>query len=262
MAGRFEGKIVLITGASAGIGRATALGFAREGARALALSRSAERLATLEAEARPGVVVPIVADVTDPRATENACRSIERDQGVPDVVVANAGVGLDARFVDTSDEAWRRVFEVNVLGVVRVVRPFVGGMIARGSGRVLIVSSVVGKRGIPHYSAYAASKHALHGMAESLRAEIWGSGVTVGIVCPSSTTTEFQERMERLGPSQQRVRLQRHSAESVARAILRMAASRRREMVLSPEGKAMVWSNVFAPGLLDRILHKVLVTRK
>ncbi|HKQ59847.1 MAG TPA: SDR family NAD(P)-dependent oxidoreductase [Candidatus Polarisedimenticolaceae bacterium] len=254
---RFAGRLILITGASAGIGRAAARAFAAEGARVIALARAADRLATLVAEAGPRVV-PFVADVTDAAALEAAFAGVLREHGVPDVVVANAGIGLDALFVNTSDELLRRVLEVNVLGVARTVRPFLPGMLERGSGRILLISSIVGKRGTPYYSAYSASKFALHGLADSLRAELVGSGVSVGLVCPSSTTTEFQQHLLRSGPGQKRARPRRHSAESVAQAILSMAASRRRERVLGLESKLLVALDLVAPGLADRLLARTL----
>lgn len=260
---RFRGKLVLITGASAGIGRATASRFCSEGAKVLALARSKERLESLRAESADAArLVPVVADVADGPRMEAAAAAILREHGVPDVVVANAGIGLDARFEETSDEALRALFEVNVLGVYRTVRPFLLGMVRRGSGRILFVSSVVGRRGTPHYSGYAASKFALHGMAGALRAELHGTGVTVGLVCPSTTRTEFQEHSLRRGPGQRRVRVASHSAESVARAIVRMAGSRRRETVLGLEGKLLVWTNALAPGFLDWLLARLLVRRE
>jgi short-subunit dehydrogenase len=181
--------------------------------------------------------------------------------GPPDVIVANAGLGVDAPFVETTDETFQALFDVNVLGVVRTIRPYLPGMVARGSGRVLIISSVVGKRGVPNYSAYAASKHALHGIADALRPELLGSGVTVGIVCPSSTETEFDARKLRAGIPQRKVRVQRHSAESVARSLVRMAGWTRREMVLSPEGKLMVVVDRLAPWLMDWVLARALVKK-
>jgi short-subunit dehydrogenase len=260
MAIELSGRRVLITGATAGIGRAAAKAFAGEGAIVLAVARSRERLDTLAAElGGPARVATFVADVADGPGMEALSRRILAEQGVPDVIVANAGVGLDAHFVATTDEAWRTIFEVNVFGVVRTIRPYLPGMISRGSGRILIVSSAVGKRGVPSYAAYSASKFALHGMADALRPELSGSGVTVGIVCPSSTTTEFEDRKLRAGPPQIRVRVQKHSAESVARALVRMARGTRREIVLSPEAKLMNVFNRLAPGILDRILAKVLV---
>jgi short-subunit dehydrogenase len=259
---RFLRKTVLVTGASSGIGLATARGFALEGARVLAVARSRERLDSLSAEhGGPDRVVPLPADLADPASAAAVAERVLREFGPPDVIVANAGIGLDALFWETSDDALRRVFEVNVMGVARTVRPFLPAMIARGSGRVLLVSSVLGKRGVPHYSAYCASKFALHGMADALRPELLGTGVSVGIVCPSTTESEFSRRLEHAGPRQRPTRLARHPAESVARAILRMARSRRRVAVLSPEGKLMVALNALLPGLLDRILARALIRR-
>jgi short-subunit dehydrogenase len=260
MALDLSGRRVLITGASSGIGRAAAKAFIAEGAFVLAVARTKDRLDTLAAElGGPARVATYVGDVADGPGMEALSQRILAEQGVPDVVVANAGVGVDAHFVATTDDVWRTVFEVNVFGVVRTIRPFLPGMIARGSGRVLIVSSAVGKRGVPSYSAYSGSKFALHGMADALRPELAGTGVTVGIICPSSTTTEFEDRKFRAGPPQIHVRVQKHSAESVARAMVRMARGTRREIVLSPEAKLMNVLNRLAPGILDRILAKVLV---
>jgi short-subunit dehydrogenase len=262
VASRFAGRLVLITGASAGIGLAAVREFVAEGARVVAVSRSRDRLDALAAELGLDRVVPISADVADGASMEAMARAVLEGPGTPDVVVANAGIGLDARFEDTSDDAMREVLEVNVLGVLRTVRPFVQPMAARGSGRIVFVSSVVGKRGVPHYSAYSGSKFALHGMSESLRAELAGSGVTVGVLCPSSTVTEFQQRIRREGPPQNKTRLRRHSAERVAHALVSLAASRRRERVLSVEGKAMAFLNVTAPWLLDFVLGRVFMRRR
>ncbi len=262
MARSFQDKLVLITGASAGIGRESALRFAAAGATVLAVARSTERLRELAQRAPgPGRVVPLQGDVADAASMERMTRQVLDGHGVPDVVVANAGIGLDARLSETSDELLREVFEVNVFGVVRTIRPFLNPMVERGSGRVLLVSSVVGKRGIPHYAAYSASKHALHGLAESLRTELWDTGVSVGVVCPSSTESEFHARKRRSGPAQHLPRVARHSTASVARAIVRLAGSRRRELVLSAEGKAMSWLNRLWPGLLDVILARLFARR-
>lgn len=262
MGDRFLAKRILVTGASAGIGRATALALVSEGATVYATARSREGLDSLGASATgPGKIVPIVADVTDTPAMESVAARVLADGGAPDVVIANAGIGLDALFQNTTDDNLRTVLDVNVLGVYRTVRPFVEPMVRRGKGRILFISSVVGKRGTPNYSAYSASKFALRGMSDALRVEIWGSGVTVGIVCPSSTTTEFRERMLRAGVSQKSFRINRHTPESVARSILRMARWTRRELVLSPEGKLMGVVNTLAPWLLDRILAKALKSK-
>jgi short-subunit dehydrogenase len=258
-----EGRWVLITGASAGIGRAAARAFVARGDRVIAVARRRENLDALCAELGGRErLVPVEGDVTDAAAMETLAHAVIAEHGVPDVIVANAGIGLDALFVTTGTDELRRVrvFEVNVYGVVNTVRPFLPAMITRGRGRVLFISSIVGRRGLPHYSAYSASKYALHGLADVLRVELWGSGVSIGLVCPSSTGTEFHDRQMKVGPHQRRIRPQRHSADTVAKAIVRMAGSRRRERLLSLEGRALVFVNRFSPALVDAILARLFRT--
>ncbi|HXV77887.1 MAG TPA: SDR family NAD(P)-dependent oxidoreductase [Candidatus Polarisedimenticolaceae bacterium] len=259
MARAIAGSLVLVTGASAGIGRAATRRFVERGARVIGVARAIERLRELSDElGGESRLVPIGADVSDARAMDRLAARVATEIGLPDVIVANAGISLDATFENTHDEALERVFAVNVFGVVRTVRPFVRPMVERGTGRILLISSIVGKRGIPYYSAYSASKFALHGLADALRAELYGSGVSVGLVCPSSTDSELHDRALRSGPGQRRVRPRRHSAESVAEAIVRMAASDRREVVLSTEAKLLAIGSRLFPALIDRMLARML----
>ena len=253
----WSGRVVLISGASSGIGAATARRFASLGAQVIGLARRAEALESLQREFPDRIRVE-VADVTDGPRMAELCAGLLDEGIMPDLVVANAGIGLDAAFTNMSDEDVRRVFDVNVLGVVRTVRPFLAPMVARGHGRLLWISSIVGKRGTPYYAAYSGSKFALHGMADSLRAELHGTGVSLGLVCPSSTLTDFQDNALRRGPGQKKVRPRRHSVDSVVDAIVRMAGSRRREVVLGAEAKLMVWVNRIAPGWLDGFLARIL----
>lgn len=258
MAGN-SGRLVLITGSSRGIGRAAAIEFARRGDRVVAVARNRDALDALARDHER--ILPIDADVADAESMKVLGERVLAEHGVPDVVVANAGIGLDALFSATTDGDLRRLFEVNVIGVFRTVRPFIDGMVRRRSGRVLIVSSIVGKRGLPHYSGYSASKFALHGVADALRAELRGTGVTVGVVCPSSTRTDFQRNALRAGAPQRSVRLVRRSPESVAHAIVSMASSRRRERILGFESKLLTFVDMISPALIDWILARTL-TRK
>ncbi len=256
---RTDGRLVLITGASSGIGRAAALAFAARGDRVLAVARRLDALGALAALGER--LSPLVADVADAASMEALAQRVLVERGVPDVVVANAGIGLDALFGETGDDALRRLFETNLIGVFRTLRPFLPGMVARGSGRALVVSSIVGKRGVPHYAGYSASKFALHGMADALRSELWGTGVSVGLVCPASTETEFRSKALRQGPAQRAVRPVRRSAESVARAIVSMAASRRRERILGFEAKLLTLADTLSPALIDWLLARALTRR-
>jgi short-subunit dehydrogenase len=262
MMGRFQDKQILITGASAGIGKVTAREFVRAGARVIGTGRNAARLDQVTGELGTDRFVPMVADVADVASMQALVERVLDEVGVPDIVIANAGIGHDAHFVDTTEEAWHELFETNVFGVVRTVRPFVAGMVERGSGRFILISSVVGKRGIPHYAGYAASKFALDGMADVLRVELAGTGVTVGTVYPSSTVSEFQDRTQRVGMDRKPSRPHRHSTLGVARAILRMSASKRTEMLLSVEGNFMALMDKVSPRFVDWVLARVLSRRR
>jgi NAD(P)-dependent dehydrogenase (short-subunit alcohol dehydrogenase family) len=254
-----QGALVLITGASTGIGRAAAREFVRKGSRVIGAARNGEALDSLAAElGGERCFLPVVTDVGEPGSVDAMVARVIGETGLPDVVIANAGIGLDARFDRTPEKALRKLFEVNFFGAVRSVQPFVAPMVDRGSGRILFISSILGKRGIPHYSAYTASKFALHGLADCMRGELYGSGVTVGLVCPTTTESEFHGRIMREGPRQQDRRVRRQSAEHVARVIVKMARSKRIEVVLSPEGKFVTWLDALAPGLVDWITAKVL----
>jgi dehydrogenase/reductase SDR family protein 7B len=257
------GRTVLITGASAGIGQAATRKFIERGDRVIAVARDERRLEEVAAEfGGNSRIVTVAADVTDAGSMDAMVAEVSATVGCPDVIVANAGIGLDALFSRMTDEALRKVFDVNVFGLVRTVRPFLEKMIERGSGRVLLISSIVGKRGTPYYSAYSASKFALHGMADALRCETWNTGVTIGLICPSSTSTEFQDRLLREGPGQKRVRARRHTPESVAEAVVKMSLSRRREIILSSEARLLWFADALFPGLVDRFLAGALRSKE
>ena len=258
--GRFQNKLVLITGASAGIGKATAELFVADGARVIGTGRNQTRLDAV-AKQLGDAFIPLIADVADADSMSTMVRQVD-EIGLPDIVIANAGIGHDAHFVETSDEAWRNLFETNVFGAVRTIRPFLPAMIERGSGRVLLISSVVGKRGIPHYAAYSASKFALDGMADVLRVELVGSGVSLGTIYPSSTESQFQDNTTRVGTEKKPPRPYRHSTLKVAKAIVHMSTTRRTEMLLSLEGNAMSLLDKISPRLVDAILARVLRRRQ
>ena len=186
--------VVVITGASAGIGRATAVRFAAEGASLVLAARSQERLERLaeRLEHRFGVETLVVR--CDLRRQDEVGGMVEAAMasfGRIDVLVNNAGFGLYGRIEDTPEEAFRDVLETNVLGVHHAIRAVLPHMRRQASGHIVNVGSVVGKRSWPYHGAYAASKFALTGLTQALRGELAGSGVTVSLVLPASTATEF-----------------------------------------------------------------------
>ena len=186
--------VVIITGASAGIGRATAIRFAREGATLVLAARSRDRLQRLaeRLEERFGVeTLAIACDVRDREQVGALVEAALAGFGRIDVLVNNAGYGLYGRIEDTPDEAFRDLLETNVLGVHHAVRAVLPHMRRQASGHIVNVGSVVGKRSWPYHGAYSASKFALTGLTQALRGELAGSGVSVTLVLPASTDTEF-----------------------------------------------------------------------
>ncbi len=184
---------VFITGASSGIGRALALFYAARGARLGLLARRAEALQTLAGElaaAGAGAVFTYPLDVTDAPGLQAAGADFMACCGVPDIVIANAGVSVGTLTEGGEDlEAIRRVFDVNVFGMAATFAPFAHAMRGAGGGRLVGIASVAGIRGLPGAEAYSASKAAAIAYLESLRLEMRDAGVKVVTICPGYIET-------------------------------------------------------------------------
>src|SRR5580765_5230788 len=187
-------RVIAITGASAGIGRATALRMAREGAAVAICARRADRLDAVAAEivAAGGQALPMAADVT--RAGDMdafVARTLERF-GRLDVMMGIAGA-ID----EIGPEQMQKLMDINYTGTYHATRAALPVFRRQGSGHIIIVSSIVGKRGVPYMGAYSATKFAQVGLAECLRSEVVGTGIHVSVVYPVSTETEFFDVMSR-----------------------------------------------------------------
>ena len=187
------GKTAVVTGASSGIGEATARLLAGHGCNVALAARREDRLEALAAELGDRALA-VPTDVTDPAACEGLVSRAVEAFGAVDVLVANAGLGLGGSIPDGDPEDWHRMFEVNVLGVLYATRAAVRHMLDRGSGDVVIVSSLSGRR-VPAAdgTVYAATKHALTAVAEGLRMDVSPRGVRVTNVEPGLVRTEFPE---------------------------------------------------------------------
>lgn len=186
--------VVVVTGASSGIGRATALLFARSRCRVVATVRTDEAEASLRAEAAGLDLEVVRLDMADGDAVSRTARGILAAEGRVDVLVNNAGYAQIGAVEDLTDDELRLEFEVNVFGPVRMAREILPSMRARGSGRIVNVSSLAGRISVPLMGAYCASKFALEALSDSMRVEARPFGVRVAIVEPGPVVTRFQRR--------------------------------------------------------------------
>jgi NAD(P)-dependent dehydrogenase (short-subunit alcohol dehydrogenase family) len=182
---------IVITGATAGIGRAAAILLAHKGHRVFACGRDASALAELD-RAHDGITA-LSMDVTDREAVQQAADRVTEALGgkAPDVLVNNAGVALAGPLEALADEDWERQFQTNVLGLVRVTRAFLPAMRQRRRGRIINVSSVAGRVTVPFFGPYNATKHAVESISDSLRHELQPHGVTVLVIEPGAVRTRF-----------------------------------------------------------------------
>ena len=188
-----KSKTVLITGATSGIGRATALYLAKRGHRVLATGRREALLASLVAEADGGRIETFVLDVTDPRSIENALREVDARTGGAgvDVLINNAGYVETGPVEELPDAALRSQFETNYFGAVALTRAFLPAMRARRSGRIVFTSSVLGRFSPPLQYAYNAAKYAIEATADALRNEVAQFGIRVVLIEPGLIRTEI-----------------------------------------------------------------------
>ena len=182
---------IVITGATAGIGRASAILLASKGHRVFAAGRDKAALATLDSGYEG--ITPIAMDVTDNAAVARAVQEITDalGGGAPDVLVNNAGYAAVGPLELIPDEEWERQYQTNVLGLVRVTRAFLPGMRARRRGRIVNVSSVAGKVTLPFFAPYNSTKHAVESISDSLRHELHPHGVEVVVIEPGAVKTRF-----------------------------------------------------------------------
>ncbi|SDN59463.1 SDR family oxidoreductase [Allokutzneria albata] len=179
--------LIVITGASSGIGAATAQAFAELDHPLLLLARRLDRLEDLKL---PNALCRTV-DVTDAQAVADAVTEAEYQHGPTDAIVNNAGVMLLGHIAAQAPAEWRTMFDVNVLGLLNGVHAVLPGMIERGRGTVINVSSVAGRKGFPNHAVYGGTKFAVHAMSESLREEVAGKGVRVTTIAPGAVETEL-----------------------------------------------------------------------
>ncbi|HEV7280593.1 MAG TPA: SDR family NAD(P)-dependent oxidoreductase [Pirellulaceae bacterium] len=246
---------VLLTGASSGIGRELALALARAGAETIVVARREDRLQELAASA-PELIHPLPGDLIDPVFRgETIPREIGRRWGSLDCLVNGAGVGAVERFDQSSEVTLRALMEINFFAPVELTRSLLP-FLRRGTDPGIVnVSSVLGHRAVPGKSEYCATKFALHGWSDAIRAELSDEGIDVLLISPSTTNSEFWDSLV-VGEGDAGRTAKAMSAEVVARATLSALRRRRHESILSPGGKALVWLDRLLPAVADRLVAR------
>jgi short-subunit dehydrogenase len=252
-------RVIAITGASAGIGRATALRLARDGAAVAICARRADRLDAVAAEiaAAGGQALAVAADVTRGEDMDAFVASTVERFGRLDVMMCNAGFGIAGAIDDIAPDQMRKLMDINYTGTYHATRAALPRFRQQRSGHIIMVSSIVGKRGVPYMGAYSATKFAQVGLAECLRAELRGSGIDVSVVYPVSTESEFFDVMSReTGTAVTRAAGPRQSVEQVAEAIAKAIRRPIPEVYPHAKSRALVILNAFAPGFTDGIVQR------
>lgn len=241
-------QVVVVTGASSGIGAATALAFAQAGAKVVGLGRDQGRLQKMAEK----LDLVLTVDVTQPESVEIAAAAVLDRYGHIDVLINNAGVGLFVEEAATEEEALRELMEVNFFGMRRVTRAFSASLL-ENKGVLVQVASVAGLRGYARHTAYCASKHALIGWSEALRAE-WGpKGAAVVIVCPPAIDTPFFDNAGYASFREDHRHLRLLPPEDVAAAILDGVQHRRHRVIIGLRAKLLYTLFCLAPGVIDRV---------
>jgi len=256
-------KIAVVTGAASGIGAAIARRFARRGFHLGLLDIDEKGIAAMAAEFRHAGIkaLSLVCDVSKESDCLDAVGKIMDHFGGVDILVNNAGITQRSAFVDTHSSVFRKVMDVNFFGALHCTRAAINSLMAR-KGMIIVIESIAGLAPLLGRSGYCASKHALHGLFTSLRAEIRSSGVHVLIVCPGFVETNLQTRAlggNGLVTSHPQSRVGRQtSPEQVAEAVFQGVIKQKHLIVLSPVGKFTYWLNRFAPLLYERLMARKL----
>lgn len=261
----FSDKVIWVTGASSGIGEALAYAFSRQGAKLVLSARRGdelERVRKLCDNPERHLIVPLDLEFPDDFPAKVA--EVERTVGPIDILINNAGIGQRAYAKDTALDVDRRVMAINYIGTVALTKAVLPAMLARKSGQIVAVTSLVGHIGTPKRSSYAASKHALHGFFDSLRAEVYDDNVKITIVCPGFIHTNFSvAALVGDGSAQNKmddVQANGYPATLCAEDILKGLAKGKDEFYVGRKEVYAVYLKRWFPSLFNRLIRKAKVT--
>ncbi len=255
-----KNKVIIITGATSGIGKALAYEFGKQGSMLVITGRREEELRSVaENLKKQGIeVLALPGDVSKEADAKNIAEAAIHRFGKIDVLINNAGISMRALFQDLQLEVFKKVMDVNFFGTVYCTK-YALPHILQSQGSVVGISSINGKRATPARTAYSASKYAMEGFLESLRMEVMKQGVHVLSVCPGFTTSNIRNvALTADGHAQgesPRDESKMMSAEETAEYIYKAIVKRRRDLVLTTQGKLAVWLTKLFPSLMDKITY-------
>src|SRR5262245_5078385 len=247
------GMRVLITGASQGIGRAIAVEAAKRGMKVLAAARHQDLLNQLGEEAKVQVVK---ADVATAEGRDAMVRAAKDKLGGLDVLINNAGIGATGHFADSDPNVLRSIMETNFFGTVETTRAFLPILLEGRMPAVVNISSILARRAIPGRSLYSASKFALEGWTQAVRAEFARFDIDVITINPGLTATNFSQNMLEKKAKQSLDHMRGMTSEQVATSTLDALAAGKKTVSLTLQGRALLFAARFLPGLVDRIAKK------
>jgi uncharacterized protein len=256
-------KLVLVTGASSGIGAATVKLYGASGAHVLLLARNETKLDEVAAAVRRngGAASPYAVDLADASAIAETSARIKREAGTPDILINNAGAGRWLSVLETSAEEALAMIEVPYLAAFNLTRTFLPEMIARGTGAIAFITSPASYVVWPNAAAYTAARHAMLGFTESLRADVKGKGIEITLVVLGPVETGYWEHnpgsREHL-PKSNPIFVPILTAEEAAQAIFQGVERRQRRVVKPAFFRALFLLNAFAPGLVTRQLRRAV----
>ena len=262
-----KNKVVIITGASSGIGKALAFAFGQEGANIVITGRKKEALFEVSDElTKQGIDnLPIISDVSIEADNIDVVNKTIEKYGKIDILINNAGISMRSMFEDCDMEVIKKVMDINFYGTVYATK-YALPYIKETKGSIVGVSSIAGYRGLPVRTGYSASKFAMNGFLEALRTELLHTGVHVLTACPGFTQSNI--RVASLGSDgnskgeSMRDEGNMMSSEEVAQRILKALKNRDRDMVLTLQGKMVVFLNKWLPKLTDKLTYNALAKEK